>query len=190
MSGADRRGAVRPGHLPSGQRAGTGLGRRDDAPAVQIGLEGPRRGHQLRVVGDRPRPASRCSTARRPRSGRACGRGTCRTRSAWPRPRPWAAGAWAGRRDRGPRRAARWAATRGEARGRGGPWRSGGWPRQRRRPPIVALRGRKVSVVSTRPVTGRVGFVRGGHAVRAARARRPSRRRPRGPAATPIRSCS
>ena len=59
-------------------------------------------------------------------------------------------------------RAGRSASMRAAARRRHGPARSGGWPRQRWSGPAPLptawLRGRNVSLVSTRPVTGRVGF--------------------------------
>ena len=87
-------GVARPG--PAARSRPIGCGRRDDAAPVEVGLDAPGGRDELRVAGDRPWRASRCRTARTPRPGRACGRGTCRTAARGPGPRRRAAAAAGG----------------------------------------------------------------------------------------------
>ena len=157
---AMRAQAVRPRSL--GRRAGAP----EDPPAIEVGLDHPRRADQVRIAGDRPRHpvdvgrlegrdlAERVVVELAERDDRRLGLLERGRRSA----------AGSGAADRG--RAARSASTRAAARGRRRSARSGGWPgsgrpsRRRCRP--AWFRGRNVSLVSTRPVTGRVGFGAGG----------------------------
>ena len=154
-----------------------------DASRVEVALDrpAPRRRDPDRASPFR-RP-SRCTTARRRRSRPGCGRGTCRTPSC----------------ARGRRRAsAAWAAEVAEPvslQGAGRHRRTGclrrhrltpdGWlPRQRGRalaapPPsasglTVWFRGWKLPLVSTRPVTGRVGRGLGGPPRRGASSAKPA----------------
>ena len=131
----------------------------------------------------RSRPASPRRTARRPRPGRACGRGTCRTPGRAPR-RPRGSAAWAAR-SRGPGRgpAVRSGRTLAGSRGPRCP-PAGAADRTAARPAtgseLAWFRGRYVALVSTRPVTGRVGLGAGGPPLRAVGSS--SKRRPVGSA--------
>ena len=70
--------AERDARLSAGGSAARSPARRGPPGRPAPRRRGPGRGSPCR-------PPSRCTTARRPRSARACGRGTCRTRSTWSR---------------------------------------------------------------------------------------------------------
>ena len=144
---------------------------------VEVVLEHARRGNEIGVARDRPGEPVDVGRLERPRSGRACGRGTCRTRSA-SAARPSSDGG-SGRPE-----VALPAAAERPVRLRGAERLAPQAIRRRRRAaarggavgPVVVLRGRNVAVVSTRPVTGRVGGGSGGQVPRPLPAPSPSPR--------------